>query len=100
MSAARRVRTADTGGQYVMLRLINERVGGTGALRWAPRAGMIKKATVPLTYPAAISAARHGESYAQYIERSTREHVARGHYSHDHAMSATLGDMLRGNDGE
>ena len=58
------------------------------------------KTMTNLTYPAAIQALYAGENYAQYIQENIAGHVAKGHYSQEWAMSATLGDLLSGNDGE
>lgn len=53
-----------------------------------------------LTYPAAQQALYAGQSYADYMQSNIAEHVSKGHYSEEWAMSASLGDMLAGNDGE
>lgn len=39
----------------------------------------------------------YGESYADYIEQSTAEHVAKGFL---HCATETLGEALAGNDGD
>lgn len=52
------------------------------------------------TYPAAQQAEAHGQSYADYIQKSTAEHVAKGHYTEEFAMSRSLGDALAGNNGD
>lgn len=55
---------------------------------------------LPLTYPAAQQALTiYGRSYAEYIQTNTAEHVAKGHYSEEHAHAASLGSLLAGNDG-
>jgi hypothetical protein len=65
-----------------------------------PECAVTDTQPMPLTYPAARKALRHSRTYAEYIEVSTAEHVARGHYTQAHAMAATLGSLLTGNDGE
>lgn len=42
----------------------------------------------------------YGKSYADYIERATQEHIEKGVYSVEYALTATLGERLAGNDGE
>lgn len=52
-------------------------------------------------YPAARMAREaYGDRYGAYIQASMSEHVSKGHYSHDYAMSVNLGQILAGNDGE
>jgi hypothetical protein len=41
-----------------------------------------------------------GKDYADYIERATQEHIDKGVYSLEYALTATLGERLAGNDGE
>ena len=40
-----------------------------------------------------------GKEYADYIEESTQEHLDKGHFSLEYALTATLGERLAGNDG-
>jgi len=56
-------------------------------------------ATAPTyKYPAAQQAyAYAGKSYADYIERITAEHVAKGF---THCATQSLGEALAGNDGD
>lgn len=42
----------------------------------------------------------YGKQYADYIEQSTQEHLDKGHFSLDYALTASLGDRLAGNDGD
>lgn len=42
----------------------------------------------------------YGKDYADYIERATQEHIDKGVYSLEYALTASLGDRLAGNDGE
>jgi len=52
-------------------------------------------------YPASVSARDWaGDSYGDYIRESMNDYVARGIWSHEHALSLRLGDLFIGNDGE
>lgn len=51
-------------------------------------------------YPASVQALAFGEGYADYIERSTQDHVDKGHFTEEYAMRASLSECLTGNDGD
>jgi hypothetical protein len=52
------------------------------------------------TYPAVVAAYRHGRSYGDHIREGIIQHIAKGIHPASYYETATLGDLLAGNDGE
>lgn len=50
--------------------------------------------------PSGMFTAESIADYADYIQARITEHIAKGHYTQEHAEQMTFADLYAGNDGE
>lgn len=50
--------------------------------------------------PAVIQAKQYGESYAECIAETLEDHYRRGYHTKEYVLTADLGMLLAGNDGD
>lgn len=63
--------------------------------------GQGKEWSASMSYPVAeLLRGMYGDSYADYLNRSITEHVAKGHYTESYAQAMGTAELFDGNDGD